>query len=215
MIGIQQPRLRRGQALVRKLQDFPDDRASRREGTDLVSHAQRVARTGRLAVDAHVVRFASRLGKCARFEQARSKQEAIESHRLRQRFTSSASLNAAPVRLSASGRRHDDRASGGRRRRFDSHGRRRRWKRLGALEDRREPTLQGYASVGPLRDGRRRRVGDTPFVEPFVRFDRASGQSRAEDRAPGLRAFSVRAHAVRFTTEPRGNQDQRKRDECQ
>lgn len=73
MIGIQQARLRGSQAFVRKLQDLPDDLTARRKSADLVAHAQRVTRPRRLAVHAHVVRFAGRLGERARFEQARSK----------------------------------------------------------------------------------------------------------------------------------------------
>src|SRR4051812_39743785 len=92
MIGVQQARLWRPQALVGELQDLPDDVPAWRQGADLVAHAERVARARELAVDAHVVGFARGLSKRARFEQARSKQEAIEPHRLRQRFTSSASL---------------------------------------------------------------------------------------------------------------------------
>lgn len=65
MIGIEQTSFRRPQALLRELQDFPDDAAARREGADLVAHAQRMARARRLAVDSHVVRFARGLSQRA------------------------------------------------------------------------------------------------------------------------------------------------------
>ena len=71
MIGIKQARFWRAQALLGELQDLPHDLAARREGTDLVAHAQRVARARGLAVDLHVVRFARRLCERARLEQPR------------------------------------------------------------------------------------------------------------------------------------------------
>jgi hypothetical protein len=93
MIGVEQASFRRAQAFFRELQDFPDDASARREGADFVADAERVARARGLAVDSHVVRFARGLSERPRLEQARSKQEAIEPHRLAQRLTGSASLN--------------------------------------------------------------------------------------------------------------------------
>ncbi len=93
MIGVEQASFRRTQALLGELQDFPDDAATRREGAYLIAHAQRVARARELAVDSHVVRFARSLRQRARFEQARSKQEAVEPYGLAQRFTGYASLH--------------------------------------------------------------------------------------------------------------------------
>ncbi len=74
MIGIQQASLWRPQPLLRELQDFPNDAAARREGADLVAHAQRMARARGLAVDSYVVCFTRRLSQRARLEQARRKQ---------------------------------------------------------------------------------------------------------------------------------------------
>src|SRR4051794_26817019 len=91
MVGVEQASFRRTQALFCELQDLPDDAAPRRESADLVTDSQRVTRTRGLAVDAHVVGFESRLRERARLEQARSKQVAVEPHRLTQRFTDSAS----------------------------------------------------------------------------------------------------------------------------
>jgi hypothetical protein len=61
MISVQEARFWCAQALLRKAQDFPDDAAARREGSYLITHAQRVARARGLAVDSHVVCFARRL----------------------------------------------------------------------------------------------------------------------------------------------------------
>ena len=94
MIRVQQARLGRPQALLGEPKDLPHDAAARREGADLVAHAQRVTRARGLAVHSHVVRFARGLGQRSRLEQARSKQEAIEPYGLAQRFTGCVSLRS-------------------------------------------------------------------------------------------------------------------------